>query len=128
MRLLMYEDDARYCALIRHHLTCRWPDAELVVCSPVVHRKPAPEFLAQGFDAVVLSHEWPGGRGLEWLQDFAARPRFAPVIFLSGEGEDDEAREAVKLGAHAAIGRSKIEHGKLLEALASAASKQVQAR
>jgi len=31
MRLLMIEDDARYCALMRHHLTCRWPDADLVV-------------------------------------------------------------------------------------------------
>ena len=128
MRLLMFEDDARYCALIRHHLTCRWPDAELVVSSPVVQQKPAPEFLAQGFDAVLLSHEWPGGRGLEWLQDFTARPRFAPVIFLSGDGEDDDARAAVKLGAHAAIGRAKIEHGKLVDALASASSKQVQAR
>ncbi len=128
MRLLIYEDDARYCALIRHHLTCRWPDAELVVSSPVVHAKPPAEFLAQGFDAVLLSHEWPGGHGLDWLKDFVARSRFAPVIFLSAETDDDEACEAVKAGAHAAIGRSKIEHGKLLEALASAASTQAEAR
>jgi tRNA A-37 threonylcarbamoyl transferase component Bud32/DNA-binding response OmpR family regulator len=128
MRLLMFEDDARYCALIRHHLTCRWPDAELVVSSPVVQHKPAPEFLAQGFDAVLLSHEWPDGRGLDWLQDFVARPRFAPVIFLSAATDDDDAREALKIGAHAAIGRAKIEHGKLVDALASASSKQVQAR
>jgi len=128
MRLLMFEDDARYCALIRHHLTCRWPDAELVVSSPVLHRRPAPEFLAQGFDAVLLSHVWPGGRGIEWLQDFAARPQFAPVIFFSDDADDDDAREAIKLGAHAALSRSKVEHGKLVDALASAASKQVQAR
>jgi serine/threonine protein kinase len=128
MRLLMFEDDARYCALIRHHLTCRWPDAELVVSSPVVHRKPAPEFQAMGFDAVLVSHEWPGGRGIEWVRDFTARPRFAPVIFLSGESEDGEAQEARKLGAHAAIGRSKVDHGRFLDSLASASSKQVQAR
>jgi tRNA A-37 threonylcarbamoyl transferase component Bud32/DNA-binding response OmpR family regulator len=128
MRLLMIEDDARYCALIRHHLTCRWPDAELVVSSPVLHQKPPPEYLAQGFDAVLLSHEWPGGRGLDWLKDFVSRPRFAPVIFLSDLGDDEEAHEALKLGAHAAIGRAKIEHDKLLEALASASGKQIQAR
>jgi tRNA A-37 threonylcarbamoyl transferase component Bud32 len=128
MRLLMFEDDARYCALIRHHLTCRWPDAELVVSSPVVHRKPAPEFQATGFDAVLVAHEWPGGRGIEWVRDFTARPRFAPVIFISAESEDEEAREALKLGAHAAIGRSKVEHGRFLDSLASASSKQVQAR
>jgi len=128
MRLLMIEDDARYCALIRHHVMCRWPDAELVVVSPVVHPLPAPEYLAQGFDAVLLSHEWPGGRGLDWLRDFAARPRFAPVIFFSEQSEDAVAREALALGAHAALGKTKIEHGRLLEALACAAGKQVQAR
>lgn len=128
MRLLMFEDDARYCALIRHHLTCRWPDADLVVSSPVLHPLPPPEFIAQGFDAVLLSHTWPGGSGLDWLKDFVARPRFAPVIFLSNTGEDDEARQALRLGAHAAIGRSKVEHDKLLDALASASGKQMQAR
>lgn len=128
MRLLMIEDDARYCALIRHHLSCRWPDVELVVSSPVAHKIPAPEYIAQGFDAVLLAHEWPGGRGLDWLKDFVARPRFAPIIFLSNRGEDAQALEALKHGAHAAIGKSKIEHAKLLDALASAASKQVRAR
>jgi serine/threonine protein kinase len=128
MRLLMFEDDARYCALIRHHVTCRWPDAELVVSSPVSHPIPPPEFTAQGFDAVLLSHTWPGGSGLDWLRDFVARPRFAPVLFLSHTGDDDEAREARRLGAHAAIGRSRVEHEKLLDAIASASGKQMQAR
>ncbi|MEP7244996.1 MAG: protein kinase [Gammaproteobacteria bacterium] len=128
MRLLMIEDDARYCALIRHHLTCRWPDAELVVSSPVAHQKPAPEYLAQGYDAVLLTNRWPGGKGLDWLKDFATRPRFAPIIFLSEHSDDKEALEALALGAHAVCGRVKIDHEKLLEALASAAGKQVQAR
>jgi tRNA A-37 threonylcarbamoyl transferase component Bud32 len=128
MRILLIEDDARYCALIRHHLTCRWPDAQLVVTSPVVNQKPAPEFLAQGFDAVLLAHEWPGGTGMEWLEDFAARPGFAPIIFLSDRGDDVQAREAVAHGAHAALGRSKIEHDRFVAALVSAKYKQAQLR
>ncbi len=95
MRVLMIEDDARYCALIRHHLTCRWPDAQLVVSSPVSHPIPAPEYVAQGFDAVLVAYDWPGGRGIDWVKDFVARPRFAPVIFLSEQNDDAEAREAV---------------------------------
>jgi len=128
MRLLMIEDDARYCALMRHHLTCRWPDAELIVSSPVLHGMPAPEFLAQGFDAVLLSREWPGGRGLDWLRDFMGRVGFAPVIYLSELPDDAEAGQARALGAHAVIGRAKIEHEKLLEALGRAAIMQAQAR
>jgi len=128
MRLLMIEDDARYCALIRHHLTCRWPDAELIVSSPVLHPIPAPEYVAQGFDAVLVSHDWPGGRGIDWVKDFASRPRFAPVIFLSEHDDDAEARQALEFGAHAALGKTKIDHARLLEAFASAAGKQMQVR
>jgi tRNA A-37 threonylcarbamoyl transferase component Bud32/CheY-like chemotaxis protein len=124
----MIEDDARYCALIRHHLTCRWPDAELVVSSPVLHPLPAPEYVAQGFDAVIVSYEWPGGRGIDWVKDLAARPGFAPVIFLSEQPDDAESKQAIAHGAHAALGKSKIDHSRLLDAFATAAGKQMQAR
>src|SRR6185295_19746289 len=96
LRLLMIEDDARYCALIRHHLTCRWPDAQLIVSSPVLHPLPAPEYVAQGYDAVIVSYEWPGGRGIDWVKDLAARPGFAPVIFLSEQPDDAESKVAMQ--------------------------------
>lgn len=124
----MIEDDARYCALIRHHLTCRWPDAELVVSSPVLHPLPAPEYVAQGYDAVIVSYEWPGGRGIDWVKDLTARPGFAPVIFLSEQPDDAESKLAIECGAHAALSKSKIDHERLLEAFATAAGKQIQAR
>jgi len=117
----MIEDDARYCALIRHHLTCRWPDAELVVSSPVLHPLPAPEYVAQGFDAVIVSYEWPGGRGIDWVKDLAGRRGFAPVIFLSERPEDAEAKQALACGAHAALSKAKIDHVRLLDAFATAA-------
>src|SRR5262245_25894321 len=128
MRVLMIEDDARYCALVRHHLTCRWPDAELTVSSPVSHPIPAPEYVAQGFDAVLVSYEWPGGRGIEWVKDFVARPRFAPVIFLSEQNDDAEARAAMAAGAHGAFGKAKIDHNRLLDSLSTAFGRQMQAR
>jgi tRNA A-37 threonylcarbamoyl transferase component Bud32 len=124
----MVEDDARYCALIRHHLTCRWPDAELVVSSPVLHPLPAPEYVAHGYDAVIVSYEWPGGRGIDWVKDLCARPGFAPVIFLSERPDDTESKLAIAYGAHAALSKSKIDHNRLLDAFATAAGKQMQAR
>ena len=124
----MIEDDARYCALIRHHLTCRWPDAELVVSSPVMHPLPAPEYVAQGFDAVIVSYEWPGGRGIDWVKDLAGRAGFAPVIFLSESPDDAESKQAIGYGAHAALSKAKIDHNRLLDAFATAAGKQMQAR
>lgn len=118
MRLLMIEDDARFSAVVRHHLSCRWPEAQLVIATGL----PAPEFLAQGFDAVLVGH------GIEPVRDLLARRGFAPVLFMSERADDTEAQQALALGAHAALSRTKIEHGKLIAAIDSAAAKQAQAR
>src|SRR5471032_2383521 len=113
MRLLMIEDDARFIALIEHHLACRWPDTQLAVHSPQTHGALSPEFLAQGFDAVLLAETSADGAGMQWLRDLAARPGFAPLVYLSAAANEGATRAAIKLGAHAVLARAKIEHDKL---------------
>ena len=85
MRLLLIEEDARRCAHIRERLAAWRPQAQLVVHSPVAQGALAPEFLAQGFDAVLLADEWPGGRGLAWARELAGRAGFAPLVLLRSE-------------------------------------------
>src|ERR1700694_3659756 len=68
MRLLLIEEDARRCAHIRQRLASWRPQAQLIVHSPVSQGALAPEFLAQGFDAVLLAEEWAGGPGLTWAR------------------------------------------------------------
>jgi tRNA A-37 threonylcarbamoyl transferase component Bud32/CheY-like chemotaxis protein len=128
MRLLIIEDDARFSALILHHLSCRWPDAQLIVHSPAAHGVLSPEFLAQGFDAVLLVGNEAGGRGLDWLRDLAGRVGFAPVVFLRDGAGANDARAALDLGAQAVLERDKIDHEKLIGALSAAAEKQAMAR
>jgi tRNA A-37 threonylcarbamoyl transferase component Bud32/DNA-binding NarL/FixJ family response regulator len=128
MRLLMIEDDARFSALILHHARCRWPDARLSVHSPRVQGAVSPEFLAQGFDAVLVAGSGSGGCGLDWLRDVAGRAGFAPLVFLSTDAGETAAREARALGAQAVLDRANIEHDPLLAVLAAAAEKQAIAR
>ena len=64
MRLLLIEEDAERCAHIRQRLVTWRPRAELVVHDPVTRGALEPEFLAQGFDAVLLAADWRGGRGV----------------------------------------------------------------
>ena len=52
---------------------------------PVAQGRSPPEFLAQGFDAVLLADEWPGGRGLAWARELAGRAGFAPLVLLCGQ-------------------------------------------
>jgi tRNA A-37 threonylcarbamoyl transferase component Bud32/DNA-binding NarL/FixJ family response regulator len=124
MRVLLIDDDPRYRALIRHHVTCRWPDADVVTWNPVRRGVPPRELLGQGYDAVLLDHAWRGGDGWACLGDLASREGFAPIVFLTPAADPAEFDRAVALGAVAAIGKAKIDHARLTEALAAAARRQ----
>lgn len=128
MRLLLIDDDPRYRSLLRHHISCDWPDVEIVSYNPRVRGPLTPGFLAQGFSAVLLDHGWKGGSGLDWLRDFHSREGFAPVLFLSEDEESADAVEARGLGAFAVIGKAKIRHTRLNEAIRRAADEQAKAQ
>ncbi|HEY0342083.1 MAG TPA: hypothetical protein VGC34_14850, partial [Steroidobacteraceae bacterium] len=96
MRLLLIEEDKRRCEDFRQRLASWRPEAELVVRDPVAQGRLPPEFLAQGYDAVLLSDEWSGGGGLAWAKELAGRSGFAPLILLSGR--DSTAYEAIPFG------------------------------
>src|SRR6516165_6549810 len=100
VRLLLIEEDVRRCAHIEQRLISWRPRAELVIHRPVSQGALAREFLAQGFDAVMLADEWPGGRGLAWARELAARAGFAPIVLLCQAGDSSIAREAGAIGAY----------------------------
>src|ERR1700751_3929753 len=99
VRLLLIEEDVRRCAHIQQRLISWRPHAELVVHRPVTQGALAREFLAQGFDAVMLADEWPGGRGLTWARELSGRAGFAPIVLLSQGADASVARDAAALGA-----------------------------
>ena len=128
MRLLLIDDDPRYRALLRHHISCTWPDVELVSYNPRVRGPLTPGFLAQGYSAVLLDHEWKGGSGLAWLKDLAGREGFAPVLFLSLEDESPDAVEARAAGAFEVLGKAKLKNSRLNDAIKRAADDQAKAQ
>jgi len=126
--VLLIDDDPRFRALLRHHLTCIWPEAQIDSYDPVA-RGPIPEgFLAQAYDAVLLDHAWPGGEGFTWLAELGGRAGFAPLIYLLEDDTSGLAEAARRAGAFAAIATRKIEHEKLISAVRAAAQSQAQAR
>src|ERR1700759_2247088 len=114
MRLWLIEDDAAQCEIIQHRLTSRKPDAQIVIRNPDLQGPLALEFLAQGFDAVLLGH----GRGLDELRALTGRAGFAPVIFIAAHVDGNEART---LGAHAVLSRDEIQSEQFFVTLAEAA-------
>ncbi len=126
MRLLLIEEDARRCAQIRARLAAWRPQAQLTVHSPVSAGALAPEFLAQGYDAVLLAQDWPGGRGLSWARELSARHGFAPLVLLCGPDAPD-AREAAALGAYT-LAHEDLERAAFTDVLSAAEQRQAHAR
>lgn len=123
MRLLLIEDDATQCEIIQHRLMSRKPDGQVVVRSPA-QGPLAPEFLAQGFDAVLLGHD----RGLDDLRDLAARAGFAPIVFIAQGAADPVSAQAMALGAHSVLGRDEIDTERFFRVLGDAEWIQSRAR
>lgn len=128
MRLLLVVQDPRYRTLLRHHITCAWPDAKIDYRSARSEEPLPPEFLAQGYDAVVLDEDWLQGQGLTWLRDLATRRGFAPIVFLSHESASPVAREARLCGAFGVIPRQGFAHQTLIAVLEEAARMQRRAQ
>ncbi len=128
MRLLLIDDDPRYRTLLRHHISCDWPDVDIVSYNPRVRGPLTPGFLAQGYSAVLLDHAWKGGAGLDWLRDLTGREGFAPVIFMATDDESPDAVEARSAGAYAVIGRKKVRGTVLNDAIRRAADEQAKAQ
>jgi hypothetical protein len=126
MRLLLIEEDARRCAHIRERLAAWRPHAQLIVHSPVRGGALAPEFLAQGFDAVLLADAWPGGRGLSWARELSARAGFAPLVLLT-DADQAVAKDAAAIGAYT-LSRAELEHEAFIRVLVAAEQRQSHAR
>src|SRR5437016_8441704 len=126
MRLLLIEEDASRCDYIRERLASWRPQAQLTVHSPVSQGALAPEFLAQGFDAVLLADSWPGGRGLNWARELASRAGFAPLVLLT-DADLSAAREASALGAYT-LSREELERDTFAQVLVAAEQRQALAR
>jgi eukaryotic-like serine/threonine-protein kinase len=124
MRLLLIVQDARFRSLLRHHVSCEWPAAEIVMRSSRSTVLLPAEFLAQGYDAVLIDQAWLGGQGLAWLRDLACRRGFAPVVFLAERNDDEIARRARIFGAFGVLAKHEFAHDTFIAVLTEAARVQ----
>jgi hypothetical protein len=127
MRLLLIVEDPAYRALLEHHVSCEWPKAELVV-RPADSGMLPPEFLAQGYDGVIVDEAWQGARGINWLRELAGRAGFAPALFMAERADGDIARQARLFGAFGVLSKSKFVHETFVSVLAEASRVQQRAQ
>jgi serine/threonine protein kinase len=120
MRLLLVEEDPKVRSLLRHHLSCRWPEVQISAHPPLQRGPLPPEFLAQGYDAVLLSPPNDEDDGIAMLHDLCSRAGFAPVIFMMPREQPHLRERAMEAGAYGVVVRSRIDHEGFLKMLEAA--------
>jgi eukaryotic-like serine/threonine-protein kinase len=124
VRLLLIEAEAQREAALRAELLLHWPDADLRTWSPLLHGTVPAEFLAQSFDAVLLSDRWTGGDGAQWLRELTGRQGFAPIIFLTTTPTERQRRSVISWGAVDVIGYEPLDGAALAAAVTRGSERQ----
>ncbi|NNF51887.1 MAG: protein kinase [Gammaproteobacteria bacterium] len=126
LSILIIDDHLEYRELLAHHITSKWPDAVVIQHDPMERGGFDRTFKGKGLDVVLLDYNLGPGfdktseNGLAWLRDFRSRPGFPPVIFLTGEGDELLAVQAIKAGAADYIPKSKMTNKFLIAAIKEA--------
>jgi serine/threonine protein kinase len=108
--------------LLRHHLSCKWPEVRISAHPPLQRGPLPPEFLAQGYDAVLYAAAADDEDGIAGLHELRSRPGFAPVIFMLNRENRSLRERAMDAGAYGVLVKNRIEHEGFL-ALLEAASR-----
>src|ERR1700722_2015014 len=104
-RLLVVDDDARYCQWLGRHFRVLCPDSSLSVLTLVEFDRWCDPDSGRDCDIMLLtasfgsSPEDPKARGLELLRRLRGRAVFPAVIALAEEGNELTAVRALQLGA-----------------------------
>lgn len=119
LKVLIIDDYPEFRQLLRHHLTVRWPDALVIEHDPTIESLPA-GFDGSGYDIVLLDYNLGQENGLDYLRRFRRIPQFPPIIFLTAEGTERLAVEAIKLGAADYLPKQKLQNADLVSAVQEA--------
>lgn len=114
LKVFVIDDSPDYRALLGHHVTSHWPDAEVTEYDPLRSGRLPPSFSGAGQDLVLLGHPAGGDDALEWLRQFRAVPRFPPVIII-GDGEERQIVAAMQAGAAEYLSKQRLNHQRLVE-------------
>jgi serine/threonine protein kinase len=118
VRLLLLEDRPQVRALVRQHVRGSWADADIAVHPPAQRGPLPPEFLAQGYDAVLLPAE--SAADADTVHALCSRAGFAPIVVLAADGSASLEARLLAAGAFGVIVLPGLEPARLTGLLQSA--------
>jgi len=121
-RILCVEDDSDTCELLATWLGLS--ECQVVSASTVARGVELAQ--QQGFDLYLVDSRLPDGTGLEVCQKIRAFDPHTPILFWSGDGDDEGIQDAYAAGAQAFVAKPIDPHPfmRTLEELLSRRSKE----
>ena len=98
-KILLLEDNPLDVDLVGREIKRKWPNVELIVKSHLVDAK---TLLAnvKDIDCAIFDLKLPDGNGMELLKEIRGNNINLPVIILTGDGSEEIATSALKVGAN----------------------------
>ncbi|MDJ0929289.1 MAG: protein kinase, partial [Gammaproteobacteria bacterium] len=117
-KIFVIDASAEYRALLGHHITSHWGEAEVREYDPDTAGRLPDSFSGAGNDLVLLGEPGRAGEILDWLKQFMRVPRFPPVIVL-GSGDEREIIDTMKAGAAEYLSKPRMNHQHLVAVVES---------
>ena len=117
---LVIDDSAEFATLVARQLRKEWPDAAITRYNPVERGRPGADFDWASHDVVLLDYQLGSDDGLRWLRLYGRLPGFPLTIMLTGEGSEEVAAKAFKLGATDYLPKRQLNAAVLINAVREA--------
>lgn len=118
LRLLLVDDDQVDRMIVARALRASGVSAEITEADSVAAAGQA--LLGPPFDCIFLDFQLPGGDGLKVLTEARAAGIDAPIIVLTGQGDDEVAARLMKSGASDYLTKASVNPERLEQRLRSA--------
>jgi two-component system sensor histidine kinase/response regulator len=116
-RVLIVDDDSASLDALEQMLRLRFPTLQVEACLSGLNAMERISSIA--FDAVLADVAMPGMDGLQLLACIRKRRPHTPILLMTGHGDQELARRALREGAYAYIEKP-LDRDYLVRALASA--------
>ena len=105
LNILFIDDDPQYVKPIADYIQEQYNHRSKLVPSIDAAEK---ELAKASYDMIFLDYQMPNGTGLEFLKRNADKVRETPVVMLTGQGAEEIAVEAMKLGAYDYLSKASL--------------------
>jgi eukaryotic-like serine/threonine-protein kinase len=119
---LIIDDSPDMRVLVRHYILVEWPEADIEEWDPLTRGKPPADYDWNRFDVVLLDYMLGKEDGLLWLKSFHRNPACPPVIFMTGQGSEDIAVQALKSGAADYLRKHDLSQARLVSSIREVAA------